>query len=42
MPLLVIGAIVGMLSGGGKVADSRVRVSVDARATRQLRDAGIT
>ena len=42
MPLLVIGAIVGVLGGGGNVADSRVWVSVDARATRQLRDAGIT
>jgi hypothetical protein len=42
MPLLIVGAIVGILSGGGNVADSTVRVSVDARATRQLRDAGIT
>jgi hypothetical protein len=42
MPLLVIGAIVGALGGGGNVADPTVRVSVDARATRQLRDAGIT
>jgi hypothetical protein len=42
MPLLVIGAIVGALGGGGNVADPMARVSVDARATRQLRDAGIT
>jgi hypothetical protein len=43
MPLLFIGAIVGALGGAGPVSGgSTVRVSVDARATRQLRDAGIT
>ncbi|WP_255621649.1 RDD family protein [Pseudonocardia sp. DSM 110487] len=42
MPLLVIGMIVGAFGGGGNVADPTVRVSVDTRATRQLRDAGIT
>ncbi len=42
MPLLFIGNVVGMLSGGGLSDGSTVRVSVDARATRQLRDAGIT
>jgi hypothetical protein len=42
MPLLIIGVLVGVLGGGGNVADPMVRVSVDARATRQLRDAGIT
>jgi hypothetical protein len=43
MPLLFIGVIVGALGGaGGPPGGSMVRVSVDARATRQLRDAGIT
>jgi len=43
MPLLVIGAIVGALGGGGSPpGGSTARVSVDPRAIRQLRTAGIT
>jgi RDD family len=43
MPLLFIGVIVGTLAGGGGAppGGSMARVSVDARATRQLRAAGI-
>jgi hypothetical protein len=43
MPLLVIGAIVGVLGGGGNFsAGSAGRVSVDRRAIRQLHAAGIS
>ncbi|WP_378058006.1 RDD family protein [Actinophytocola glycyrrhizae] len=41
-PLLVIGAIIGALGGGGPVSGGSDRVSVDPRAIRQLHAAGIT
>lgn len=40
-PLLIIGAIVGALGGGGNAPGSD-RVSVDARAIRRVHAAGIT
>jgi hypothetical protein len=43
MPLLVIGTIIGALGGGGPVpGGTTARVSVDLRAARRLRAAGIT
>jgi hypothetical protein len=40
-PLLIIGAIIGALGGGGNAPDSD-RVSVDARAIRRVHAVGIT
>jgi hypothetical protein len=44
MPLLLIALIMSALAGGGSApgGGSEARVSVDARATRRLRAAGIT
>ncbi|MFC4855869.1 hypothetical protein [Actinophytocola glycyrrhizae] len=42
-PLLLVGTIIGALGGGGPVPGGLMsRVSVDLRATRRLRAAGIT